>query len=147
MPGLMLLPTLLSEISSHDLELAETLIGGLRFMLIFVAARTLAEVLVRFELPTILGELLAGVLIGASGLHLLVPPETQVQLSGAFSEVVAGLSHVPVEEIPALYNESFGALQVVATLGLYSLLFLTGLESELEAVSYTHLTLPTRLMV
>ncbi|GIS14012.1 MAG: hypothetical protein CM15mP116_05950 [Synechococcus sp.] len=101
MPGLMLLPTLLSEISSHDLELAETLIGVLRFMLIFVAARTLAEVLVRFELPTILGELLAGVMIGASGLHLLVPPETQVQLSGAFSEVVAGLSHVPVEEIPA----------------------------------------------
>ena len=44
----MLLPTLLSEISSHDLELAETLIGVLRFMLIFVAARTLAEVLVRF---------------------------------------------------------------------------------------------------
>ena len=100
MPGVMLLPTLLSEISSHDLELAETLIGVLRFMLIFVAARTLAEVLVRFELPTILGELLAGVLIGASGLHLLVPPETQVQLSGAFSEVVSGLSHVPVEEIP-----------------------------------------------
>ena len=128
----MLLPTLLSEISSHDLELAETLIGVLRFMLIFVAARTLAEVLVRFELPTILGELLAGVLIGASGLHLLVPPETQVQLSGAFSEVVSGLSHVPVDEIPALYNESFGALQAVATLGLYSLLFLTGLESELE---------------
>ena len=132
MPGLMLLPTLLSEISSHDLELAETLIGVLRFMLIFVAARTLAEVLVRFELPTILGELLAGVLIGASGLHLLVPPETQVQLSGAFPQVVAGLSHVPVDEIPALYNESFGALQAVATLGLYSLLFLTGLESELE---------------
>ena len=46
--------------------------------------------------------------------------------------MVAGLSHVPVEEIPVLYNESFGALQAVATLGLYSLLFLTGLESELE---------------
>ena len=29
MPGLMLLPTLLSEISSHDLELAETLILSL----------------------------------------------------------------------------------------------------------------------
>ena len=78
----MLLPTLLSEISSHDFEVAETLIDVLRFVLIFIAARTLAEILVRFELPTILGELLAGVIIGASGLHLLVPPETQVQLSG-----------------------------------------------------------------
>ena len=55
----MLFPALLSEISSHDLEVAETLIGVLRFMLIFVGARALSEILVRFELPTILGELLA----------------------------------------------------------------------------------------
>jgi len=34
--------------------------------------------------------------------------------------------------VSVLYNESFGALQSVATLGLYSLLFLTGLESELD---------------
>ena len=128
----MLLPALLSEISSHDLEVAETLIGVLRFVLIFVAARSLAEVLVRFELPTILGELLAGVIIGASGLHLLVPPETQVQISGVFSDVVGGIAHIPADEIPEIYNESFGALQAVSNLGLFSLLFLTGLESELE---------------
>ena len=72
-----LLTPLLAELSAHDFEMAETLIGVGRFMLIFVAARALAEVLVRFQLPTILGELLAGVLIGASGLHLLVPPETR----------------------------------------------------------------------
>ena len=128
----MLLPTLLSEISSHDFEVAETLIGVLRFVLIFIAARTLAEILVRFELPTILGELLAGVIIGASGLHLLVPPETQVQLSGAFSNALGGLAHVPPEEIGLIYNESFGSLRSVSNLGLYSLLFLTGLESELD---------------
>ena len=128
----MLFPALLSEISSHDFEVAETLIGVLRFVLIFVAARYLAEVLVRFELPTILGELLAGVIIGASGLHLLVPPETQVQLSGVFSNVVGGIAHIPPDEIPEIYNESFGALQAVSNLGLFSLLFLTGLESELE---------------
>ena len=128
----MLFPALLSEISSHDFEVAETLIGVLRFVLIFVAARSLAEVLVRFELPTILGELLAGVIIGASGLHLLVPPETQVQLSGVFSNVVGGIAHIPPDEIPEIYNESFGALQAVSNLGLFSLLFLTGLESELE---------------
>ena len=128
----MLFPALLSEISSHDLEVAETLIGVLRFVLIFVAARSLAEILVRFDLPTILGELLAGVIIGASGLHLLVPPETQIQLSGVFSNVVGGLAHIPPDEIPEIYNESFGALQAVSNLGLFSLLFLTGLESELE---------------
>ena len=128
----MLITTVLAEISSHDLEVAETLIAVIRFMLIFVAARILAEVLVRFQLPTILGELMAGVLIGASGLHLLVPPETQAQLSESFTTVVASLASVPPEAIPDLYAESFPSLQSVADLGLYSLLFLTGLESELD---------------
>ena len=128
----MLLPSLLSEISSHDLEVAETLIGILRFVLIFVGARTLSEILVRLELPTILGELLAGVIIGASGLHLLVPPETQVQLSGAFADVIAGMAHIPAEEVPALYNESCGGMQSVATRGLYSLLFVAGVGRELD---------------
>ncbi len=128
----MLVTTLLGEISSHNLEVAETLIAVIRFMLIFLAARTLAEVLVRFQLPTILGELMAGVLIGASGLHLLVPPETQAQLSESFTTVVASLAAIPPETIPDLYAESFPSLQSVADLGLYSLLFLTGLESELD---------------
>ena len=128
----MLFPALLSEISSHDFEVAETLIGVLRFVLIFIAARTLAEILVRFELPTILGELLAGVIIGASGLHLLVPPETQVELSDAFANAVGALAHVPPEDVSSIYNEGFGSLRSVSNLGLYSLLFLTGLESELD---------------
>jgi Kef-type K+ transport system membrane component KefB len=126
------LPELLTQLSSHDLEVAETLIGVIRFLLIFVAARTLAEVLVRLQLPTILGELLAGVIIGASGLHLLVPPETQAQLSSGFVSLISGLAAIPPETIPEIYNETFPSLQAVATLGLYALLFLTGLESELD---------------
>ena len=54
---------LFAELSAHDLEVAETLIGVIRFLLIFLAARALAEVLVRLSLPTIVGELLAGVVI------------------------------------------------------------------------------------
>mgnify|MGYP001165697278 FL=1 len=123
---------LLAELSAHDLEMAATLIGVGRFMLIFVAARALAEVLVRFQLPTILGELLAGVLIGASGLHLLVPPETQVELSNGLVSLLSSLGNVPAESVTELYNESFPALEAVAQLGLFALLFLTGLESELD---------------
>jgi len=55
--------SLLAELSAHDLEVAETLIGVIRFLLIFLAARALAEVLVRLSLPTIVGELLSGVVI------------------------------------------------------------------------------------
>ena len=71
----MVLPLLL-EIGSHQDEVAETLILVGRFLIIFLAARSFAELMVRVQLPSILGELLAGVLIGVSGLHLLLPPES-----------------------------------------------------------------------
>ena len=128
----MLSTHLLSVLSTHEVEVAETLIGVINFLLIFIAARTLAEVLVRFNLPTIVGELLAGVLIGASGLHLLIPPSTGAHLNQVFINVISSLASVPPAAVPDLYFETFPSLQAVATLGLYALLFLTGLESELE---------------
>ena len=44
----------------HQLELANTLLSIGLFLVIFLAARTLAELMVRLQLPTILGELLGG---------------------------------------------------------------------------------------
>ena len=61
--------------NSHAVVEATTLVVAGRFLLILVAARLLGELMVRLQLPTILGELVAGVLIGVSGLHLIVPPE------------------------------------------------------------------------
>ena len=55
---------LLLEFSSHQLEVAETLIQVGRFVVIFLAARAIAEVMVRLQFPTIRGELVAGVVIG-----------------------------------------------------------------------------------
>ena len=120
------------EIGAHQLEVAETLIGVGRFLVIFVAARLLAELLVRWQLPTILGELVAGVIIGASGLHLIVPPETQAAVSQGVLQLVGSLADVPPDAVSHLYAESFPSLQAVATLGLFALLFLTGLESDLD---------------
>ncbi|MCT0217695.1 cation:proton antiporter [Synechococcus sp. CS-1329] len=128
----MTFPTLLLEIGNHNVEVAETLIGVGRFLLIFLAARTLAELMVRLQLPTILGELVAGVLIGLSGLHLILPPETGAQLSTWVTSTVASLSSLPPNAVESIYMETFPNLQAVATLGLFALLFLTGLESELD---------------
>jgi Kef-type K+ transport system membrane component KefB len=125
-------PTLLLEIGNHNVEVAETLIGVGRFLLIFLAARTLAELMVRLQLPTILGELVAGVLIGLSGLHLILPPETGAELSTWVTSTVASLSSLPPNAVESIYMETFPNLQAVATLGLFALLFLTGLESELD---------------
>jgi hypothetical protein len=54
-----MLPPLLLEIGNHSLEVAEVLIQVGRFLVLFIAARLMAELMVRLSLPTILGELLA----------------------------------------------------------------------------------------
>jgi Kef-type K+ transport system membrane component KefB len=92
----------------------------------------MAELMVRLSLPTILGELVAGVLIGVSGAHLLLPPETGVAINQRLLDLVASLSGVTPDMVQQLYVESFPGLQQVSVLGLYALLFLTGLESELD---------------
>ncbi|MCP9926626.1 cation:proton antiporter [Cyanobium sp. CH-040] len=130
-PGLPL-PPLLLEVGSHQLEVTETLIAVGEFLVIFVAARLLAELLVRIQLPSILGELVAGVLIGVSGLHLIVPPETQAQLSAGLLGLVGSLAEVTPETVQEVYSETFSNLQAVSQIGLFALLFLTGLESELD---------------
>ena len=122
----------MAEVGSHSREVAEILIQVGRFLVIFLAARTLAEGMVRLRLPTILGELLAGVLIGVSGLHLLLPPATGASLNRGLLELVGALSGTSAAIVQDLYNESFPGLQQVSLLGLYALLFLTGLESELD---------------
>lgn len=131
MPPLLVEPLLL-EIGNHSVEVAATLIEVGRFLVLFIAARAMAELMVRLSLPTILGELLAGVLIGISGLHLLLPPETGGEISQWLLQLVGSLSGVSADQVQALYNESFPGLQQVSVLGLYALLFLTGLESELD---------------
>ncbi len=106
----MVLSPVVSVLSTHDIEVAETLIGVIRFLLIFVAARALAEILVRLSLPTIVGELLAGVLIGASGLHLLLPPGAHASLNQGFVNLISSLASIPAEAVPDLYFESFPSL-------------------------------------
>ncbi|MFN6133413.1 MAG: cation:proton antiporter, partial [Synechococcaceae cyanobacterium] len=128
----MLLPALLASVADHKLEVADTLIQVGRFLVIFLAARTVAEVMGRLQLPTILGELVAGVLIGISGLHFLVPAENAAELSSLLVQLVADLAGVGSDQVRESYAESFAGLGLIANLGLYALLFLTGLESELD---------------
>jgi Kef-type K+ transport system membrane component KefB len=128
----MSLAPLLLAVGSHQVEVVETLLQVGRFLIIFLAARTLAEVMVRLELPTILGELVAGVIIGVSGFHLILPPEVHTQLNHGLLAVVGSLADVTPEVVQDIYEETFPSLKAVSQLGLYALLFLTGLESELD---------------
>ena len=126
------LPPDVSAVSPHQLEVAKTLLQVGCFVVIFLAARAISELTVRLQLPTILGELVAGVLIGASGLHLIVPPEVQAQLSEGAARLVGQLADISPEAVRQVYEATFPNLQAISESGLFSLLFLTGLESELD---------------
>ena len=118
--------------NTHAVVEATTLVVAGRFLLILVAARLLGELMVRLQLPTILGELLAGVLIGVSGLHLVVPPESGISTAPWLLNLTGQLGEVSAAQIDQISNSTYPFLQAVASIGLYSLLFLTGLESELD---------------
>lgn len=126
------IPPVASAVSPHQLEVAKTLLQVGCFLVIFLAARAISEVTVRLQLPTILGELVAGVLIGASGLHLIVPPDVQAQLSDGAARWVGSLAEIGPDAVREVYAATFPNLEAISEIGLFSLLFLTGLESELD---------------
>ncbi|MFN9659590.1 MAG: cation:proton antiporter [Cyanobacteriota bacterium] len=127
-----MIPPVASAVSPHQLEVAKTLLQVGCFLVIFLAARIICELTVRLQLPTILGELVAGVLIGASGLHLIVPPDLQAQLSDGAARLVGALAEIGPDAVREVYATTFPNLEAISEIGLFSLLFLTGLESELD---------------
>jgi Kef-type K+ transport system membrane component KefB len=128
----MVAPSALLEVGNAQIETVETLLQVGRYLVIFLAARALAELMVRLGLPTILGELLAGVGVGVTGLHLILPPDVHAQLNQGLLDLIGACAGVGPEAVSAIYAESFPSLEATARLGLYALLFLTGLESELD---------------
>jgi Kef-type K+ transport system membrane component KefB len=70
--------------------------------------------------------------VGASGLHLIVPPDVQAQLSDGAANLVGGLAGIGPDAVRQVYEASFPNLEAISQIGLFSLLFLTGLESELD---------------
>lgn len=87
----------------------------LQLGLLLLVARTLGEVAVRLGLPSVVGELLAGIVLGPSLFGQLAP--------GVFAVVV------PFEP------EQFHLLEVVSLLGVLMLLIVTGMETDLELIA------------
>lgn len=126
------LPVPLLTSGTHQLEAAQTLIQLGQFVVILFAARALAEGMVRLRLPAILGELVAGVVIGISGLHLIQAPGLGGPLNATATGLLEALAHVSPKQLREIYVDSFAILEGVAKIGLLALLFLTGLECDLE---------------
>ncbi|MGK7917249.1 MAG: cation:proton antiporter [Prochloraceae cyanobacterium] len=104
------------------------------FIAIFLASRICGEIAVRIGLPSVLGDLTAGVLLGVSALHILVLPEGNVgNVAPMVVNLVRAIASTTTEIATAVYQ---GPVRIIfegyAETGVLFLLFTIGLESDLK---------------
>ena len=123
-------PTPITEPVSSSLVLASVL---LTLVVIYSASKIGAEICTRINLPAVLGELVGGVVVGISALHLIVFPEGGLgatdSLLISFLELTANLSP---QTAAAVFHSESEVISVLAELGVVILLFEVGLESDLK---------------
>ncbi len=126
------LPLLASttETADSSLVLAAVLLS---LVVIYFSSKLGGELSNRLGFPSVLGELVAGVVIGVSALHFLVFPSENADASSSvvmqFLQATGGLSPEGVNSVFAAQSE---VISVLAELGVIILLFEIGLESNLK---------------
>ena len=123
---------LLAEVD--EAEIGPLVITGVLLSLItvFIAAKVGGELCARLNLPSVLGELVGGVVVGVSALNLIVFPEGGEMTTSALMNVIQMTAHLDPESIATVFSSESEALNVLAELGVIILLFEIGLESDLK---------------
>lgn len=125
-----ILLTTTTEVESGSLVLAGVLLS---LVVIYFASKIGGEFSSRVGLPPVLGELVGGVVVGVSALHLLVFPESGADSSHSaiisFLQTTAGLSS---NAATATFQAQAEVISVLAELGVIILLLEIGLESNLR---------------
>ncbi|ARV62322.1 sodium:proton antiporter [Nostocales cyanobacterium HT-58-2] len=119
-----------TETADSSLVLAAVLLS---IVVIYLASKVGGELSSRFGLPPVLGELVGGVIVGISVLHLLVFPEGGANSSSSlimsFLQTTGGLSP---DAANAVFTAQSEVISVLAELGVIILLFEIGLESNIK---------------
>jgi Kef-type K+ transport system membrane component KefB len=105
----------------------------LTLVVIYLASKLGAEAARRLDFPPVLGELVAGVIVGVSALHLVIFPEGD--LAAADSVVMAvlqRLNDLSPDALTRIFNSESEVISVLAEIGVIILLFEIGLESDLR---------------
>jgi len=120
----------LATTDSNTLVLAAVLLS---LVVIYITSKIGGEFSNQLGLPPVLGELVGGVVVGISALHLLVFPAGGGNISNSLVAILlqstAGLSP---ETADAIFQVQSEVLTVLAELGAIVLLFEIGLESNLR---------------
>lgn len=123
---------LLAEVNEAELGplvLASVLLS---LIVIFLAAKLGGELCARVNLPSVLGELVGGVVVGVSALNLIVFPEGAEPIHSFLMDFVQLTAHLDGEALLSVFQGESEVISVLAELGVIILLFEIGLESDLK---------------
>ena len=122
-------------VAAIDAESSALVLPSVLFSLIVVyfASKIGGEICLRLNLPTVLGELIAGVIVGVSVLHLLVFPSADFDASRSLiMQTLQMTAHLNPESLNSVFEKQSEVLSVLAEIGVIILLFEIGLESDLN---------------
>jgi len=120
---------LVMSLDGLDVEILDVMLISLAILLL--VTKLGGEICARLSLPTVLGELLAGVLIGVSGIHLLVFNE-EPTLPFFWQEFLHNVYHLSNTDVVGLFSFNTKVISLLSDIGLIILLFEVGLESDLS---------------
>ena len=130
--GLQMPHPLLATVESEN---APIILSGvlLTLVLIYLASKVGSEIAKRLDLPPVLGELVAGVIIGVSALRLVIFPEGGFAASDSFvMSVLQLLNPLSPAAVNTIFAQQSEVISVIAELGVIVLLFEIGLESDIR---------------
>lgn len=105
----------------------------LTLIVVYIVSKLGGELSKRLDLPPVLGELVGGVVVGISVLHLIVFPETGAAASDStMMAVLQRLGNLDAEAVIHVFQSQSEVISVLAELGVIVLLFEIGLESDLR---------------
>lgn len=129
------LPPLAAATEAENAPLVLTAVL-LNLVVIYLASKVGGEISKRLDFPPVLGELIAGVVVGVSALHLLVFTESGATASDSMImsalQAIDGLSPAALDSI---FQSQSEVVSVLAELGVILLLFEIGLESDLRQLA------------
>jgi Kef-type K+ transport system membrane component KefB len=118
-----------------EAEYAPIVLTGilLSLVIIYLASKLGAESAKRLDFPPVLGELVAGVIVGISALHLVIFPEGGMQASDSvIMTILQWINGLTPEALTGVFKSQSEGISVLAELGVIILLFEIGLESDLR---------------
>ncbi len=122
-------------LATVDPENSPIVLSGvlLSLVVIYLASKLGAEVARNLHFPPVLGELVAGVIVGVSALHLIIFPEGGLSASDSgIMSVLQLINHLSPAALTNIFESQSEVISLLAELGVIILLFEIGLESDLR---------------